>query len=125
MGPAINISIHALREEGDDDLPRLYLFAATFQSTPSVRRATKTTFLTMLAQKISIHALREEGDSALPPNLLRGVISIHALREEGDARFADGRLYAKWISIHALREEGDHIDLLQRSELEHFNPRPP
>ena len=55
------ISIHALREEGDHDLPR-YL--------PAV--------------PISIHALREEGD--LPPSREINVqsISIHALREEGD-----------------------------------------
>ena len=56
------ISIHALREEGDD-----------------VRGA--------LAEyiKISIHALREEGDAGhRRPALRGGAISIHALREEGD-----------------------------------------
>ena len=56
------ISIHALREEGDD----------------------KETF-TMADFKISIHALREEGDAhdlfAITVDI---AISIHALREEGD-----------------------------------------
>ena len=103
------ISIHALREEGDEDEPLLGL-----------------------VHLISIHALREEGDdlrhkgrargsnfNPRPPrggrqNVLEGVgragqISIHALREEGD----DGKLVvydeAHMISIHALREEGDAI----------------
>ena len=101
------ISIHALREEGDDDfLPR----------SPRAR--------------ISIHALREEGDLLSERFRLDVVqISIHALREEGDyltarllspcwkflstpsARratfYKDGEVSAEWISIHALREEGD------------------
>ena len=58
------ISIHALREEGDQ------LFIATAE----------------LVSVISIHALREEGDALqeyYPPIL---IISIHALREEGDQR---------------------------------------
>ena len=57
------ISIHALREEGDDD-------GSTCRS----------------GWHISIHALREEGDlpaSAFPWD---NEISIHALREEGDSR---------------------------------------
>ena len=107
------ISIHALREEGDEQP----------QTAPE-------------PQQISIHALREEGD------LLRGesagkvgLISIHALREEGDqmrrrvmcgtspflstpsARRATGCCHAAGcrgrISIHALREEGDCFALNQ------------
>ena len=58
------ISIHALREEGDERK-----FTLSFSS------------------EISIHALREEGDGCKLRNL-RDVeaISIHALREEGDWR---------------------------------------
>ena len=58
-----SISIHALREEGDQPLGWRFL-----------RRS------------ISIHALREEGDR--PPITYRQIagISIHALREEGDRR---------------------------------------
>ena len=55
------ISIHALREEGD----------WRAQSTASRPR-------------ISIHALREEGDGSPGWLVLRQLISIHALREEGD-----------------------------------------
>ena len=60
----MNISIHALREEGD--------------RSSTTKAPTGT---------ISIHALREEGDGCKLRNL-RDVeaISIHALREEGDWR---------------------------------------
>ena len=57
-----DISIHALREEGDF---RLGIMFAGLQA-------------------ISIHALREEGDHFFPPSTLALAISIHALREEGD-----------------------------------------
>ena len=78
-----------------------------FLSTPSARRATTGTIMTLETYRISIHALREEGDDELsrvvwahqnfyprPPRGGRpfsrelvaslGCISIHALREEGD-----------------------------------------
>ena len=101
------ISIHALREEGDESI------AASLSAAVS----------------ISIHALREEGDLHKVAVHSLVDISIHALREEGDcifrvtdwtgkrflstpsARRATHRaLFLRlWllISIHALREEGD------------------
>ena len=110
-----DISIHALREEGDIKL----LFR-------------------LASKNISIHALREEGDLTRmrqPNNRVQ--ISIHALREEGDwrslfsprtgrgflstpsARRATSCPLKSWmpqhISIHALREEGDLQHLFQRS----------
>ena len=140
------ISIHALREEGDlqREKPDLYM-------------------------EISIHALREEGDLLLnadlslivdfnprPPrggrrnaikqvkipyqfqstpsarratlhavNKLRLlVISIHALREESDDSVAPITSFTK-ISIHALREEGDGNVPCRRCRSIYFNPRPP
>ena len=58
-----DISIHALREEGDR---RCHACAS-------------------IPRGISIHALREEGDRLpRPPCLRSNTISIHALREEGD-----------------------------------------
>ena len=57
-----NISIHALREEGDCPV-----------RVGDLRDI-----------EISIHALREEGDYRLPAIPHRQLISIHALREEGD-----------------------------------------
>ena len=60
--PASSISIHALREEGD-------------QAGADPRPC---------AFDISIHALREEGDANSWDTLRLVTISIHALREEGD-----------------------------------------
>ena len=78
------ISIHALREEGDNCVMG---------------------YITIFT--ISIHALREEGDEKqrqlyqrqadFYPRPPRG-------GRPGKIRRADGAL---WISIHALREEGD------------------
>ena len=80
----LSISIHALREEGDEDAHGNYM-----------------------TEQISIHALREEGDPVIPLKLCGLVeISIHALREEGDED-AHGNYMTEQISIHALREEGD------------------
>ena len=143
------ISIHALREEGDSFFWRGH---------------TTVNF-------ISIHALREEGDAEHHPGHHRQPISIHALREEGDRAYEryktciskdfnprpprGGRLLSKSspnfcskISIHALREEGDGAgcliqpceDIFQSTPsarratvscsssvltASHFNPRPP
>ena len=139
LGFDFQISIHALREEGDSHWGLLQRKSRRFLSTPSARRATIVVGGTTVGPAISIHALREEGDLQKGNVFVWVVpeISIHALREEGDpfhARFrrwkADfyprpprgGRLdgwnaglLTKDISIHALREEGDPTDLV-RSE---------
>ena len=103
---SIKISIHALREEGDE--------------WPGCQAQ---------AFPISIHALREEGDGKRVRHSQRRTISIHALREEGDPcpwspapwqadcyprpprggrqRSQTVEQAHREISIHALREEGD------------------
>ena len=58
----LEISIHALREEGDAGSFFLSESFGRFQSTPSARRATDLLLLRLLVPIISIHALREEGD---------------------------------------------------------------
>ena len=102
------ISIHALRGEGDGHLgliaqyvvnhfyPRppwggrpLWEIRATsmrlaFLSTPSVGRATCSTCAACPSDPISIHALRGEGDSQFRLPIPFRKISIHALRGEGD-----------------------------------------
>ena len=79
------ISIHALREEGDDTGPDALLNLGEFLSTPSARRATGDVVSAQHIVDISIHALREEGDAYEPFHLREKIeISIHALREEGD-----------------------------------------
>ena len=62
-----DISIHALREEGD--LPKYASLTPSFGflSTPSARRATVGNSVPVYrVQRISIHALREEGDGSDP-----------------------------------------------------------
>ena len=56
------ISIHALREEGDNKDGTMTIMASKFLSTPSARRATDCKRGQRTFHPISIHALREEGD---------------------------------------------------------------
>ena len=78
------ISIHALREEGDFRFFREKTTLRKFLSTPSARRATRKIEQHERKRNISIHALREEGDATAALSPPRCRISIHALREEGD-----------------------------------------
>ena len=128
---SIKISIHALREEGDDVGVDDVVHIARFLSTPSARRATRASSTATSTCSYSIHALREEGDRRRPHQRPAGGISIHALREEGDLyaprtklqhlyfyprpprggrphNAGDGAVHVL-ISIHALREEGDDV----------------
>ena len=61
----IEISIHALREEGDRKKHTKTRMTAQFLSTPSARRATIYKLPHGTRFFISIHALREEGDCFL------------------------------------------------------------
>ena len=57
-----HISIHALREEGDLERQEYSFTKIKFLSTPSARRATLLSQICEDRVIISIHALREEGD---------------------------------------------------------------
>ena len=98
-----DISIHALREEGDGITVPVAACGVTFLSTPSARRAT------------SGHCWGWRTDRHFYPRPPRG-----------------GRLYAiqgfpkhVFISIHALREEGDKLKPGDLIGVEDFYPRPP
>ena len=95
------ISIHALRMEGDRPGPAAGLRAG-----------------------ISIHALRMEGGQGKAGRQRRGCISIHALRMEGDGLDFDAMQHQS-ISIHALRMEGDFDRMMEERKRRDFNPRPP
>ena len=120
------ISIHALREEGDQFLQLLEVDILRFLSTPSARRATLCYLMDGRWTDISIHALREEGDCgtkradapfqkflstpsarrATPqetPSASNRLISIHALREEGDSKNRDKISIFKQIIQHSAR----------------------
>ena len=105
---ALEISIHALREEGD---PRSLCSAAPpgyFYPRPPRGGRRSPPPHHQGAGGISIHALREEGDASKCQHLMKKIfISIHALREEGDPEGAVLCHQPQRISIHALREEGD------------------
>ena len=56
------ISIHALREEGDQDIPLVPLIDDNFYPRPPRGGRLDADMLEALTPDISIHALREEGD---------------------------------------------------------------
>ena len=127
----VEISIHALREEGDSSLlhfrplrmnfyprpprggrpiePAVKPYPNLFLSTPSARRATCYRInKELLGTTISIHALREEGDPGQRRNARRYPT---VFLSTPSARRATAKFNEKTgdfeISIHALREEGD------------------
>ena len=141
------ISIHALREEGDDftTIPRLFYrnfyprpprggrhlarihaeCCIQFLSTPSARRATcrfgiqphPCTYFYPRPPRGGRPG-RAEQNSPLTR------ISIHALREEGDD-VVHSQIHDLRISIHALREEGDSLAINIVLLTSDFYPRPP
>ena len=80
------ISIHALREEGDLMRGCTEVITLLFLSTPSARRATASlpSKVRMLSLFLSTPSARRATVNHRGDTLLR-FISIHALREEGDA----------------------------------------
>ncbi|WP_419048147.1 hypothetical protein, partial [Hominenteromicrobium sp.] len=95
------ISIHALRVEGDE-----------------------ADLLGHLLGDISIHALRVEGDSATSVEVRAdGTISTRALRVEGDGRAGFFLPKASRISIRALRVEGDPALFRLPISFPNFYPR--
>ena len=119
-----DISIHALREEGDRSSLEKHLCQRDFYPRPPRGGRPRWFSEGDGCESISIHALREEGDASTMQFVPRHTISIHALREEGDfpaQRDADGRR----ISIHALREEGDQVNSYRVRLSSYFYPRPP
>ena len=100
---ASNISIHALREEGD------------------------TAWHNFLPQKLNFYPRPPRGGR--PSRDVDGQrvigISIHALREEGDGFCRVRGASSCGISIHALREEGDPTPTTADGRAAYFYPRPP
>ena len=109
-----DISIHALRVEGDSVTINQQDQDAIFLSTPSGWRATTREAELETAINISIHALRVEGDSTNKSKFFLEKISIHALRVEGDIRLRPEKGKKYGISIHALRVEGDPLGIVTR-----------
>ena len=95
------ISIHALREEGDPQSRRQARRRQQFLSTPSARRATLSGDQLGLGRMISIHALREEGDirvsgsSRPPPIFLSTPSARRATRRTLPTRTSRGNFYPR------------------------------
>ena len=97
------ISIHALREEGDNGLSEPGKPLMQFLSTPSARRATECRRTCRKSRRYFY------------PRPPRG--GRHHLPSAGHQN--------ELISIHALREEGDHLPSTRASPPTNFYPRPP
>ena len=97
------ISIHALREEGDQQEVTLMRTPKQFLSTPSARRATGGRSSRWWPPTISIHALREEGDMLWPTELKR---------------------HKKFLSTPSARR-ATKLPPRKRSSQKNFYPRPP
>ena len=119
------ISIHALREEGDEWQDKLIAFVQQFLSTPSARRAT---------QRIPDDLFLVRDFYPRPPrggrrsNVSFGTSGGYFYpRPPRGGRLPNGCFCANFasISIHALREEGDQSELLYPTASRDFYPRPP
>ncbi len=102
------ISIHALREEGDSRDGVIRARRKLFQSTPSARRAT-----VMIWNEFFRDQFQSTPSARRATCLLRPCIQYHRLfQSTPSARRATMDDYCiilpDIISIHALREEGDH-----------------
>ena len=140
------ISIHALREEGDQPrcwpssqldyfYPRpprggrpyraaIMARLIQFLSTPSARRATQPQHRRPCDEGISIHALREEGDGSHSRYLWRGC-DFYPRPPRGGRPQPEFNTPDFMISIHALREEGDPPPHEAIMATAYFYPRPP
>ena len=83
-GQDAEISIHALREEGDTRICEDCGVVMEFLSTPSVRRATGAALLGYPIQQFLSTPSVRRATPFLLRDVVRRFISIHALREEGD-----------------------------------------
>ena len=125
------ISIHALRVEGDlGDIINAFMKNVISIHALRVEGDRTRMIPRWILWRISIHALRVEGDESRkggvqlagyfyprPPGGGRpaeqaassasAAISIHALRVEGDKQSSTPNRMQACISIHALRVEGD------------------
>ena len=120
------ISIHALREEGDTGGTECRHKKCPFLSTPSARRATKTRYKSEINQWRFLStpsARRATGRRC-------GQAGSQRFLSTPSARRATSLMSAMIftsirISIHALREEGDASTTIGTTKFWNFYPRPP
>ena len=120
-----DISIHALRGEGDPRAMFLPIWSRNFNPRPPWGGRRGQSRECALRPAISIHALRVEGDLCRRISSKVGGISIHALRGEGDS-------FCFELSIHRIAFQSTPsvwrataLSGLRSMTRGHFNPRPP
>ena len=143
------ISIHALREEGDNCGSLSTASVLYFYPRPPRGGRRLECLRHLVCMPISIHALREEGDSSCQflVVLLDLFLSTPSARRATSAASASALGVSRFlstpsarrattdnksvlfetlgISIHALREEGDPRLVMVDESRNHFYPRPP
>ena len=80
----MRISIHALREEGDDEAKSVVKANEEFLSTPSARRATNLNDGEIYEMEFLSTPSARRATMEQTRRRINNGISIHALREEGD-----------------------------------------
>ena len=122
---AEDISIHALREEGDVPISCIFAAPTLFLSTPSARRATKILDAVCRVDGISIHALREEGDirpASWPCGMRRFLSTPSARRATDDPeKYPDIPEFLSTPSARRATEGPEQPGQWPR----YFYPRPP
>ena len=140
------ISIHTLCEEGDRiDKLKLDFFTnfnphplwrgrlvphsdnditIKFQSTPSVKRATRVFPDLCASYDISIHTLCEEGDDVNKFKQILQGISIHTLCEEGDGRGVINTMAAKIFQSTPSVKRATRWRSMFSNFFWYFNPHP-
>ena len=146
--PPEKISIHALREEGDQSPSSAAQWTTYFYPRPPRGGRPPGWVSLQTSCRISIHALREEGDQ-VRPSIKLGGLNFYPRPPRGGRRWvcvsfsvAGQNFYPRpprggrplpgsgcslraAISIHALREEGDSSHLGSCIVCPYFYPRPP
>ena len=123
--PVRQISIHALREEGDASRETSHRKHRNFYPRPPRGGRRDAELYQKILFPISIHALREEGDVQAGTVLgASGPISIHALREEGDRRVVP--LFGLTLYFYPRPPRGGRPPSQdRRGTTQNFYPRPP
>ena len=109
-----DISIHALREEGDERFNAQRFGICDFYPRPPRGGRQEACTAALEADDISIHALREEGDKIVYS--IRQDVTVFLSTPSARRATVHCRLDSALviISIHALREEGDGSSRLHR-----------
>ena len=103
----VQISIHALREEGDYPAPSRLIFFCYFYPRPPRGGRRPRNNPRCGGCPISIHALREEGDDVPHAVHPKPVLFLSTPSARRATCLAGKAHHQQAISIHALREEGD------------------